>query len=645
MQQNSSRRRAASVRRLQSLFVAASALAVVTVPAARLAAQAAPPAESADAAPPITLDTVVVTATRTPVALDKLASTAEVVSAADLNLRQQTTLLSALSTVPGMPTATSGQTGAATSLFIRGSESDHVLVLVDGIRFSDANTSYFNLLGGVTLGAHERVEIVRGPQSPLHGGEALGGVVSINQIRGCGPTSGSVLVEAGSFGTVQAGVSTQGSSGANSFSFSAAGGHTDNDRADNAFDRGNFALRLDRDVSNTVRVGTTLRGYHGLYESPDSRFVNDPNNTERERILLSTVFVEVEPSDEWFLRATLGGQFREQRSSNPPPNPNPSTVPGVTTIENRRAIFDAQATWTGIHAHRITFGTTLERTATTNDGFGDIDETQNLVAFFVQDEITVRENLFLTLGVRKDDHDTFGNATTGRAMLAWIAVPDTLKLRGSYGTAFRSPSFLDLYGTASFYAGNPDLQPEEARGWDAGFDYTLPARRGLLSFTFFRTSYENLINFDFSSFPGTVVNVGNARTYGTETSLRLNITETTRLHLAHTWLEAEDLSGNRRLLRRPRHQVGADLNHDLSSRLTVGAGLTWVVDREDVHAQTFARIDAEDYLVARLYGRYALRENLGLRLRVENAFDERYESVHGFPAPGVGVYGGIDWSF
>src|SRR5690606_19396738 len=100
-----------------------------------------------------------------------------------------------------------------------------------------------------------------------------------------------------------------------------------------------------------------------------------------------------------------------------------------------------------------------------------------------------------------------------------------------------------------------------------------------------------------------------------------------------------------RLLRRPRHTVAADLHHTFAQRLTLGAGATWIVDREDVHAATFATIDAEDYLLLRAYASWRATDRLALRLRVENALDEHYEAVHGYPTPGLAVYGGIDWQF
>ena len=109
----------------------------------------------------------------------------------------------------------------------------------------------------------------------------------------------------------------------------------------------------------------------------------------------------------------------------------------------------------------------------------------------------------------------------GRATAAWLPVPGRVKLRASYGTAFRSPGFLDLYGQSAYYVGNPRLQPEHDRGWDAG-DRRVPSAgdRGTLSATWFENQLRDLIVYDFSVFPGTTANVERARTQGLELSAR-----------------------------------------------------------------------------------------------------------------------------
>lgn len=585
------------------------------------------------------LDPYITTATRTPVHAAQLGTAVDVISAADLQRRQINTLAGALDTIPGTPSFSSGAAGAVTSVFMRGANSNQTLFLVDGIRLNDPNADYFNFVGGACVSSCDSLEVSHGPQSTLYGGEAMGGVVALSVQPGSGDSSGRIFFEAGSFGTVQGSVDAQGQRDDTAYSLSLSGGHTDNDRDHNEFDSLNFVGRLDQRISETLKVGATLRGFRGEYESPGDRFTNDPDNLEEENNWLATVFAEFAPSDELNGRITLGGQLREFVSTNPG-----GFGTQVTNIDNERAVLDGQITYRGWERHRVTAGLTAEANSTTNDGFGDIDEDQSLFAVFVQDEITLDENLWVTAGLRSDDHDTYGRATTGRGTIAWQVVPDQVKLRASYGTAFRSPSFLDLYGKTSFYEGNPDLKPEEGDGWDVGIDTYFADGRGSASVTYFDMSYENLIIFDFGVFPGTTANVEDARTYGVETKASWTIGTGTELRASYTYLEAENQSKQIRLLRRPRHSGSLDVWHQFGE-FDLGFGLGFVADRKDVHAQTFGTIDADDYVVARLYGSWQVQSDLKLRARVENAFDADYEPVHGFPQPGVGGYVGIEWSY
>lgn len=615
----------ASLRRL--------ALAAGFVPAL-LTAQIAPAH-----AEPETLENVVVTATRTPALVTTLGSNVTTLGAAELARRQISSLRGALGSVPGAPAFASGAAGGSTSLFLRGANSNQTLFLVDGIRFNDPNTDYAVTLGGGCVSACDSLEIAHGPQSTLYGGEAVGGVVSLRAQRGSGAPAHVLAIEAGSFGTVQGAISSQAGDQRSAYNFSAVGGHTDNERADNAFDSATYVLRVDRTISDAVVIGATWRGFNGRYESPGTRFTNDPDNVERESNQLATVFAEFTHSPMLTSRAVLGGQDRRFVSENPG-----AFGTQVTVVKNRRGVLDWQTTYSGVERHRVTAGATAEVNHTRNTGFGDINRRQELFALFVQDEFTPVENVFFTAGVRSDDHDTFGRATTGRATGAWLVADNRVKLRATYGTAFRSPSFLDLYGQSAFYLGNPGLRAERARGWDAGIDFYFAQNRGTLGLTWFETRYRDLIVFDFGVFPGTVANVERARTRGLEVAARYAVAGfDTRL--AYTYLEADNLTTGRRLLRRPRHSGSADVWRDFGGGISFGAGVGFSAQREDVHAATFATIDGENYAVARVYAAWKLTDKLTFKARVENLLDEQYEEVHGYPQPGFGVFAGVEWRF
>lgn len=585
--------------------------------------------------PPAQLAPYVTTATRTPAEWQSLGTHVDVISAAELARRQTNSLAGALGGAAGAPLFASGANGAMTSVFLRGANSNQTLFLVDGVRLNDPNTDYAVFLGGACVGACDSLEIAHGPQSTLYGGEAIGGVVSLRAERGAGAPAGRMSVEAGSFGTIQGAAAFQGERGPTAYNVSVQGGRTENDRPNNAFSSTNTTLRLDRTLNPHAAVGATVRWFHGKYGDPGDRYTNDPDNEAREENVLATVFADFKPAPDWTARTVLGGQDRRFVSENPRPG-----GPGqITVVKNRRGVLDAQTTYAGWHRHRLTAGATAEANHTRNTGFGDINEKQTLLALFAQDEFSPIETVFLTAGMRNDDFDTFGRATTGRGTAAW-RVHRAVKLRASYGTAFRSPSFLDLYGRSAFYQGNPALRPERARGWDAGVDFRAVDGRLAAAATWFDTRFTDLIAStpDFRS----VENIQRARTRGIEVSLQGTF-NAGGARVAYTWLEAENLTSATRLLRRPRHRASADAWRDFDRGLSAGAGVVWTAQREDFHARDYGRIDGEDFTVARLYAAWQLNAAIALKARLENLLDEQYEEVHGYPAPGFGAFGAVEW--
>lgn len=587
--------------------------------------------------PVVPLPAVVTSATRTAADPRTLGTVVDAITAEELARRQTTSLAAALGSVAALPTATSGAAGMTTSLFLRGANSNQTLFLVDGLRLNEPNTDYAVFLGGACVGACDSLEISHGPQSTLYGGEAIGGVVALRARRGAGASSGRFALEAGSFGTRQAALSAQGESGADAWSLSLQGGATDNERPNNRFESANAVARVDRRLGPRFAVGATARWFHGAYGSPGDRFVNDPDNAERESNLLATTFADLTFSREWTARALLGGQDRRFVAE----SPRAGRPTAFTVVKNRRAVADAQTTWSGWERHRVTAGATAEGNRTVNTGFGAIDRRQRLLAVFAQDEYSPRDDVFFTAGLRNDDFDSFGRATTGRATAAWIAPGGKLKLRSSYGTAFRSPSFLDLYGRSAFYTGNPALRPEHAAGWDTGFDL-LAGRGGRVSVTWHETRLRDLIAStpDFRS----VQNIQRARTRGLEFSGVLPVAAT-EVRWNYGYLEADNLTTGRRLLRRPRHRGGVDVWHAWIGGFSAGAGVAVTAAREDVDARTFRTIDGENFAVARAYAEYRVNPRLSLKARVENLLGEKYEEVNGYPATGFGAFGAVEWRF
>ncbi|MGH7958626.1 MAG: TonB-dependent receptor plug domain-containing protein, partial [Opitutaceae bacterium] len=411
------------------------------------------------------------------------------------------------------------------------------------------------------------------------------------------------------------------------------------ERANNAFDSANTVVRLDRTINDRVSIGGTLRWFHGVYGSPGDRHTNDPDNEEREDNVLVTAFSHLKMSPVWNAHVVVGGQDRRFVAE----SPRAGQPTAITVVKNRRAVLDAQTSFTGFERHRATGGVTTEANHTRNSGFGAINEKQTLVAIFAQDEYSPHEDVNLTAGLRNDDFDTFGRATTGRGTAAWLVAKRALKLRASYGTAFRSPSFLDLYGQSAFYVGNPNLRPERARGADAGLDYHLPNRRGVMSVTWFDMRFTNLIasTANFRS----VENIQRARTRGAEVSAQMSLPFAIVTRASYTYLEAENLTANTRLLRRPRHRLNADVWRDFGRGLSGGAGVAFSAQREDVDARTFRTIDGEDFTVVRLYGAWQVNARMAVKARVENLLDERHEEVNGYPALGLGAFAGVEWKW
>ncbi len=578
---------------------------------------------------PTPLPDYVISATRSPQDPRYTPSAVTLVPLEELKASQVLDLRQALAREPGVVVMTTGPVGGQSSIFLRGASSHQTLFVVDGVRLSDRAASYTNFLGGADLAGLDRLEVLRGPQSTLYGSSALGGVILMQTTHGRGSLNGLAAVQAGSFGTWGAGVQGSGEQGPVSYSLAVARYQTDNNAPKNGYDQWSYAGRAEFRVNEPWRVGVTLRRTVGDFAEVGSRFFPQESSVES-GMLLVTAYADGRLTSNWRTRLTLARHERDYDYAD---------TFLTSHMGNERDIADWQNTWQATDDLEIVAGLNYERSRYLIAGAETRDE---IAAGYVSATARLRPDVTLTAGLRHDDYESFGNATTGRVGVSWILRQNT-KLRATYGTGFSAPGSDDRFGVPSWgQLPNPDLKAEKSRGWDVGIDHEMWEGRSSVSATYFHNRFRNLFEWetlDFTTFEGRIINRARARTEGVELAWQLRPVTGVTTRLTYTYLEARDETGDTRLARRPRHVGEAEVRYEPNERWNAGAGVRVVSDRIEAGQRI------EDFTTVRLFGSYAIARDLRLKLRVENALDEAYEEVLGYPSLPLGVYGQVEWHF
>lgn len=596
--------------------------------------------------PPRRLEPVVVTATRLETPADAVASSVTVLRGEDLRRKQYRLVVDALREVPGLDVKRNGGPGSNTSIFIRGADSDHTLVLVDGIEINDPSApSRVPFLSHLTTDEVERIEILRGPQSGVWGSDAIGGVVHVITRHGEGPLRATAWGEGGSYSTGRGGLRLSGSNGsirylasasyADTESFSAREGGDEHDPYRNA----TGIVRLDWAPTSDLDLGLLVR-------HTDARIDFDGFSVERGQ---HTDVEQTLARADSRLRL-LGGRWEQDLSLRYARHERDTTGSSPSLVDGELLALGWRHDLRLIEGHTFTFGVEHEWEWADLPG---LDGRARTLAFYAQDQIQWG-NAFGSLGLRLDDHSEFGSRLTGRAA-AGLRIPETgTLLRSSIGTGFKAPSLSQL--DPGSFGGNPELDPEESWGLDAGLEQSLWEERLRLGATFFLNRFEDLILAVFDAGAGAFVNtnVDRASAYGVEAFGVLEPLPWLTLRGSYTWTESEargnpagfGLVEGERLLRRPTHKAEAEVRSRwLSGRLDTSLRLSWVGSRSDLDPVSFARVRADDYFVVDASGTWQATERLRFFARIENALDRDYEDVLGFATPSLSAYGGVEIQF
>jgi vitamin B12 transporter len=625
--------RSALARRLLSLAGAALA-------AAAAQAQNAPailPADATDAISghdAVMLEPYVLSASRTPQDPKYTASSVTVFDNADLALSQISDLKTALAQQPGVNVKTTGALGGGATTFFRGLDDSQNLFLVDGVRMNTRSASA-TFLYSADLSSNDRIEILRGPQSALYGSSAMGGVTRIDTATGCGNAAGELSTTAGSFDTYGSAANVQGSARKLSYTASASGLESANELPRNEFSSWSYTSRLQYELSDFFYFGGTVRNQNANYQ-----VVSGSPGDSKNRNTLGTLYADWHPDEVFQSRLTAALHRREYIWQDVGGSPDKQV--------NRREIFDWQNTWQATDHLEVAGGLTHELAE--HDVNGGTNKSDPSTAEFVNLLGHPTDTLALTLGGRHEDLGDAGESKTWKAGAAWQVVSAT-KLRATYGTGFSAPSDNDVIENPSWgVLANPNLKPEQSRGWDVGVDQELIPKAISTSVTYFHNKVTNMIDWQevtpWPSYTGRYVNINKAETSGVELALKNRFNSQLTSRISYTHLNAHDGNGNR-LQYRPRNVIDCELRAQVTKAALIGLGVHGVQGRSrDAWGVSLEHnLAMEDYTTVRLFGSYAVRRNLFFKARVENALDEHYADSFGYASLPVAAYGSVEWRF
>jgi vitamin B12 transporter len=573
-------------------------------------------------------DSITITATATPEKVTEVPATVDVVPVAEIADRRPEQAIDLLRTLPGLDIVQSGARGKVTSLFTRGTNSNHTLVLWNGIELNDP---YLGGFDWSTLSADgvERIEFVRGPFSALYGSNAVGGVVQLVTRRG-GPGEGNgvgdVRLEGGSDDFARAAANAGWNLGGLAVDFAGhlrqGEGEIDND----GYEGHEANLGVDGALGESARLGALVRWAESDIEIPFN-FSNEPSPRRQQAYQTTSIAVPFSwTRSAWHLDAQASQTATDLALSDvddPFAASEADAERGQARLVVRRSVGE-KFEWSG-------GGDWDRQEVETSDAFGPgIDQQRQRTWALFGQASWVDGPLRIDAGLRRDDNDTFGAETSAKAGVAW-AFASAWRLRANYGEAFHAPSLADLY-----YPGfsNPELAPERGESYELAVDGGDGPWR--IAVALFQNDLDNLIEFDFQTF--TPQNIGRARTRGVEGTLavRVGIFDG---RLVATWLDAENLETGQTLLRR------ADESASLVAfvrpgAFTVGGVVRYVGERTDFGDLALASHTTVDLSVA-----WRIATRWEPFVRVENVFDEEYEETAGYPAPGVSFRAGFDLRF
>ena len=598
------------------------------------------------------LDTLVLSGGLTPISEDSYARAYAVITAQDIEQSQEKTVADVLRQVPGLHVSRTGGVGGETAIRIRGAESNHVLVLIDGIEVANSSTA-FNF-ANLTADQIERIEVLKGPQSALYGSAATAGVISIitKSATEVG-TKSAIAVEASSSGgnAINAQLLQTSETGGMSLDVSYRkenGWDTSNDTngTKDGFEHLSLNLKGDTISSETMDLNYVVRYTDRTNEFDNTAsgcgssacYVVDANNHTKGYDLYTKVEANIDILDG---SAVFSPKFTYAKLDE-----STFQYSATSTKESTSFIFAPQIALSlgDMQQHNVILAADTERqthkgSATTSNNV----KTFNTTSIAVDYNSQLSEQLFLQAGVRYDNNGQFENASSWSASSSY-QLNDTTRLRASAGIGRNNPTYTELYGYGGSWTANPNLTPEENNSWDIGFDTTSTNGDTQFSFTYFNEELTNAITANYSTSQAENA-TGVTKKKGYEVTLAIDPTDNLDVTATYTYLDGETPTGDT-LARRPEHAGNVNVAYTLlNDKAVIDIDINYSGSYDDKDWGASAAVVVKAYTTTDVNGSYQLNKQTQLYASIKNLTNTQYQEVLGYDAQPRTIYAGIKHSW
>jgi vitamin B12 transporter len=612
-------------------------------------------------------ETVVVSATRTPVAGEATGADVDTLNGAQLTTMEPIAANDAVRFLPGAVINTAGQHGGLSSLFVRGGESNYNKVIVDGVTVNEPGGTFD--FGTLSMAQGDRMEFVRGAQSTLYGSDAMTSVVQV------WTRAGSTRVpelrfgaDGGNFGTASGHASLAGANGR--FDYNVFGdqfntnGSGVNDAYSDSLEGANAGVRLGDSVSLRTRFrhSNSHTGVPGEWNFNGTPLQPpDPSEWSQLNSLLGSVELAVAAPNGWQHRFTGFDYLYRYNELNV--NGDPARVFDSPSHEVDR-INRAGLEYQGDYSERVWAHTTFGYRVENENGFvGDVNFPPQTHGQRLNNDVYLEQQLTLgrlsmIAGGRLIHDSAFGSTAVPRVALTWQAlrggeILSGTRLRFTYATGFKEPRLEETFAGPPFTQPNLSLKPERSRSFEAGFQQDFFHNKYELSGTYFNNLFHDQINYvtvDPVNFIGEYVNLNQAFAHGAEFVLRAKLRPRLLLNTAYTFTSSQYLDNpapfdptynpGQPLLRRPKHSATALLSY-MGNRWGANLSGGFVGRRSDSDFLGFGIDHAAGYVRVDAGGWYAVRPRVTAYVNIENALDRRYNEVVGYPALPINFRAGL----